>query len=111
LFEFALDILVGHADLRDFAIMQQLLELAVGYRRHLLRIRVEILQRQKAEYRDKPIADVKPGAVAHIGHWHREPPPPPFRAPSLQVEPIAALGGWWSMIFSENRFPLFRIML
>jgi hypothetical protein len=30
---------------------------------------------------------------------------------SLQVKAIYALTFWLSMIFSENRFPLFRIML
>jgi len=30
---------------------------------------------------------------------------------SFQIETIDALMFWWSMIFSENRFPLFRIML
>jgi hypothetical protein len=29
----------------------------------------------------------------------------------LQIESIVALGFFWGMIFSENRFPLFRIML
>jgi hypothetical protein len=33
------------------------------------------------------------------------------RAQSLQIESIGALTFWWSMIFSENRLPLFRIML
>jgi len=33
-----------------------------------------------------------------------------FRAQSLQIESIGALTFWWRMIFSENRFPLFRIM-
>jgi hypothetical protein len=32
------------------------------------------------------------------------------RAQSLQIESIGALTFWWRMIFSENRFPLFRIM-
>jgi hypothetical protein len=32
-------------------------------------------------------------------------------AQSFQIESIRALHHWWSMIFSENRFPLFRIML
>ena len=30
---------------------------------------------------------------------------------SFQIESIDALSLWWSMIFSENRPPLFRIML
>jgi hypothetical protein len=30
---------------------------------------------------------------------------------SLQIESIGALACWSSMIFSENRLPLFRIML
>jgi hypothetical protein len=34
-----------------------------------------------------------------------------FRAQSFQTETIGALIFWWSMIFSENRAPLFRIML
>ena len=34
-----------------------------------------------------------------------------IRAQSLQIEPIGALTFWWSMIFSENRIPLLRIML
>jgi hypothetical protein len=33
------------------------------------------------------------------------------RARSLQVEAIDTLVFHWSMIFSENRIPLFRIML
>ena len=33
------------------------------------------------------------------------------RAQSLQIELIIALTFSWSMIFSENRLPLFRIML
>ena len=34
------------------------------------------------------------------------------RARSFEVEiDIGALDLWWSMIFSENRYPLFRIML
>ncbi len=33
------------------------------------------------------------------------------RAQSLQTESIGALTFRWSMIFSENRFPLFRIVL
>jgi hypothetical protein len=32
-------------------------------------------------------------------------------AQSLHIEAIAALAFWWSMIFSENRYPLFGIML
>jgi hypothetical protein len=32
-------------------------------------------------------------------------------APSFQIETIGAPTFWWSMIFSENRYPLFRIML
>jgi hypothetical protein len=43
------------------------------------------------------------------------PRPPPARtarvAQSFHVESIDALASWWSMIFSENRFPLSRIML
>jgi hypothetical protein len=30
---------------------------------------------------------------------------------SFQIEPIGVPRFWWSMIFSEKRFPLFRIML
>jgi hypothetical protein len=33
------------------------------------------------------------------------------RAQSLQIESIEAPTFWWSMVFSENRLPLFRIML
>jgi hypothetical protein len=33
------------------------------------------------------------------------------RAQSLQIESIDALTFWWSMIFSENRLPLFRSKL
>jgi hypothetical protein len=33
------------------------------------------------------------------------------RAQSLRIESIGALAFWWSMIFSENRYPLFGIML
>ncbi|MGA8649430.1 MAG: hypothetical protein ACLP19_00190 [Xanthobacteraceae bacterium] len=33
------------------------------------------------------------------------------RAQSFQIESIVALSFWWSMIFSENRVPLFRIKL
>jgi hypothetical protein len=32
-------------------------------------------------------------------------------AQSFQIKPIGALAFWWRMIFSENRTPLFRIML
>jgi hypothetical protein len=32
------------------------------------------------------------------------------RAQSLSIEAIVALALWWSMIFSENRFLVFRIM-
>ena len=33
------------------------------------------------------------------------------RSKSLRIEAICALAFWWSMIFSENRLSLFRIML
>jgi hypothetical protein len=32
-------------------------------------------------------------------------------AQSFQIESFGALTSWWSMIFSEDRSPLFRIML
>jgi len=34
-----------------------------------------------------------------------------LRAQPFQIESTVALTFWWSMIFSENRFPLFLIML
>jgi hypothetical protein len=39
----------------------------------------------------------------HFGRWLGARPVPTF--------PNHAQGFWWSMIFSENRFPLFRIMV
>jgi hypothetical protein len=33
------------------------------------------------------------------------------RAQSFQIEPIGAPGSWQSMVFPENRFPFFPIML
>jgi hypothetical protein len=33
------------------------------------------------------------------------------RAQSPRIEAIGVRAFWWCMIFSENRFPLFRIML
>jgi hypothetical protein len=36
---------------------------------------------------------------------------PTLERKSLRIEANYALAFWWSMIFSENRLPLFRIML
>jgi muconolactone delta-isomerase len=33
------------------------------------------------------------------------------RAQSFQIESTGALTFWWRMVFSENQFPLFQIML
>jgi len=45
---------------------------------------------------------------SHPSHMEAETRP---RGQSLQVESIALQIHWWSMIFSKNRLPLFRIML
>ena len=48
LFELALEVVVGNADLGHLAVVQELLELAVGDRSDLLRRDVKILQDQEA---------------------------------------------------------------
>jgi hypothetical protein len=63
--EFALDEAVGDGDLRDLAVAQQLLELAVGDVRDLLGRRVDVLHEQQSEEGRDPVADVELRLLVH----------------------------------------------
>ena len=68
LFELALEVAVGNADLGHLVLVQELLELAVGYGGDLLCGDVKVLKDQEPNDRGDPIADVKTRLPAHIAH-------------------------------------------
>jgi hypothetical protein len=65
LLQLALDITVGDTDLGYLALVQQLLELAVGDRLDPLRHRIDVLQHKDAENGSHPVADMKAGLLVH----------------------------------------------